>query len=231
MATGDSTDVTARLFRWLPTRWFPTGSGTRVYATMVGFSSALSAVYQQVVYVRLQARLGTVTDGFADLASYDYLANELPRIPGETDPAYVARIKANIFLAANTRAAIIAAVEGVTGQPARVIEPWQPNDTFVWGRSFWGVNTRVNPGQWANGNQRYKGLVVCSLPAGQGGGNPRFGWGNFFWATGPSYAVASGSWWGSALASSGIDLIISALKRVKVFGTSIYIQIVPPGSV
>ena len=48
----------------------------------------------------------------------------------------------------------------VTGFPARVIEPWQPNDTFGWGRSFWGVNTAANPGQWANGNQRCQALFA-----------------------------------------------------------------------
>lgn len=231
MATGDQLDTIGRLQRWLPTRWFPTSIGTRIYATLAGFASPFQAVFAQIAYTKLQTRLGTVTDGFADLASFDYLGNRLPRIAGESDAAYVARIKANIFLKANTRAAVLAAVESVTGYPARAIEPWQPNDTFVWGKSFWGVDTAANPGNWSDGNQRYNGLIVCSLPAdGQGTGS-RFGWGNFFWATGPTNAVASGSWWTTFIASTAIGLIYSAINRTKVFGTQVWVQIRPPGSI
>src|SRR6185312_11672150 len=172
MAVGDNSDVIGRLQRWLPTRWFPSDIGTRIYATLAGFSSALSAVYAQIAYVRKQTRLGTVTDGFADLASQDFLGDRLPRLSGETDAAYVARIKANIFPTANTRSAIEAAVVAVTGNPCRLIEPWQPNDNARYGSSFYGYNRKGRPGQYANGNQRYRGLVVCTLPI-AGAARPR----------------------------------------------------------
>jgi hypothetical protein len=235
MATGSIADITSRLQRWLPARWFPTqavnsdGTVPRVYAQLVSWATGLQAIWTQIQYTIAQTRLGTSTDGWLDLLSQDYFGGDLPRLSGETDAAFQARIAANLFLPANTPAAIQSAVESVTGYPARLIEPWQPAQTFVWGRSFWGVNTAANPGQWANGNQRYQGLIQCALPAATGsGGNPRFGWGNFFWGSGLANAVALGAWWTSFSGENGANLVYAIVNRLKMVGTTIYVQFVPP---
>lgn len=232
MATGDQNDVIARLQRWLPQGWFPNTPGTRIYAILSGFAAVLSGIYNLVAYAKLQTRVATATDGFLDLASQDYLGPNLPRLPGETDAAFSARIRANVFLAANTRTAIQNAIQNLTGAPVRMIEPWQPNDTFRWGVSFWGVDTAVNPGQWSNGNQRYQGLIVCSLPGGGIQNIPRSWWGKFFWNFGQSYATAAGAWWLNTVGLGGPNLIYAAINRLKVFGTSIFVKFVPspPGS-
>lgn len=230
MATGDANDIIGRLQRWLPTRWFPTDVGTRIYATLAGIASPLNAVWNQIAYVRQQTRLGTVTDGFADLASFDYLADRLPRIAGETDAAYVVRIKANIFLKANTRAAVQAAVESVTGYPARVIEPWRPNDNARYGSSFYGYNRRARPGQYSNGNQRYLGLIVCSLPA-TGAALPRRGYGGVFYTSDPTLVSPAGAFYSTALASADQQMVFDAINRVLVFGTQAYVKFVPPDQV
>lgn len=227
MATGDQADIVSRLQRWLPQGWFPNTTGTRIFALLSGFASLLSTIYGMVSYTKLQTRIATATDGFLDLISQDYLGQNLPKLPGETDQAFSKRIRANIFLAANTRTAIQKALQIVTGAPVRMIEPWQPNDTFVWGRSFWNVDTAINPGQWANGNQRYKGLVVCSLPAGGISNIPRSWWGKFFWSYGLGYALPTGAWWLNIVGTSAPALIYAAIIRLKVFGTSVFVKIVP----
>lgn len=235
MATGDQDDTIWRLFRWLPQGWFPTIKGTRIYAVVAGLASVLSTIFGMIAYTRLQTRIASATDGFLDLASRDFLGTRLPRIPGETDPAYSARIRANIFLAANTRPAIQQALENLTGNPVRMIEPWQPNDTFVWGRSYWGVNTRVNPGQWSNGNARYAGLIVCTLPTSGISNVPRSFWGKWFWnAVGslfPALALGAGAWWLQTPANGGPNLVYDAINRLKVYGTSIYVKFVAPGDI
>lgn len=227
MATGDQNDLISRLQKWMPQGWYPATTGTRIYAVMAGLASVLSSIFGMIAYARLQTRIATATDGFLDIISRDYLANNLPRIPGETDAAFSVRIRANIFLKANTRTNIQAYLQTITGYPVRMIEPWQPNDTFVWGRSFWGVDTTVNPGQWANGNQRYCGLIALTLPASGASGLSRSWWGQWFWNTVSSLAPAAGAWWLAFSGSNAEQLIYAAIIRLKVFGTSIYVKFVP----
>ena len=236
MATGDQTNNLIRLKATLPAGWFKSnGDGSGVSPTplldavLSGFAALGAWAYSLLQYVKMQTRIATATDGWLDIVSLDLFGGILPRLAGETDSAFRARIKANLFLPANTRAAVLEAVEAVTGFPARVIEPWQPNDTFRWGRSFWGVNNTANPGQWANGNQRCTALFVCALPLPAGfGGNPRFGWGNWFYGSNPALAVASGAWWTeSESQNAGAALVYSTINRVRPVGVSIFVKFVP----
>jgi len=228
MATGDQKDVIWRLQRWLPQGWFPTNVGTRIYAIVSGWASALSTVYVLIVYAKLQTRIATATDGFLDLASRDYLGKRLPRLSGEQDPAFSTRIRASIFLAANTRPAIQTALENLTGNSVRMIEPWQPNDNARYGRSFYGYNRQARPGQYANGNQRYKGLIVCSLPDSSGGGRPRRGYGNSFYTSDPALVSPAGAFYSQAPANGGQQLVFDAINRLKVYGTDVFVKFVPP---
>jgi hypothetical protein len=132
MATGDASDITLRLQRWLPSRWFPQGAGTRVWATISGFASVLAVNFQQVVYASAQSRIATSTDAFLDLASTDYL-NNFPRRSNEPDPAYSYRIRREIVRPRNTRAAIIEALQDLTGNTPTVFRPSNPTDTGGYG--------------------------------------------------------------------------------------------------
>jgi hypothetical protein len=237
MAIGDQTNNLVRLKAALPGGWFKSNgdesgiSPTPILdAALSGFAGLAAWAYALLQYVKLQTRIATATDGWLDIVSLDFFGGSLPRLAGETDGAFRARIKANLFLPANTRAALLNAVETVTGFPARIIEPWQPNDTFVWGRSFWGVNTAAHPGQWANGNQRCQALFACALPLPGGlGGNPRFGWGNWFYGSNPALAVASGAWWTqSGAQNAGAQLVYAVINRVRPVGVSIFVKFLPP---
>lgn len=226
--TGDQNDVTSRFLRWLPQGWFPSITGTRVYALAAGFGSILATIFGMVAYAKAQTRIATTTDGFLDLASQDYLGANLPRLLGESDTAFSARIRANIFLKANTRSAVQNALETVTGAPVRMIEPWQPNDNARYGNSFYGYNRLARPGQYANGNQRYSGLIECSLPIAGGGGRARRGYGGSFYTNGPTYASPAGSFYSQDPPSAGEDLVFNAINRLKVYGTHIFVKFLPP---
>lgn len=235
MPTGSQSDFVGRLQAWLPTRWFPTeaqnvnGSVPRIYALLSGAAAAFAQVWNQLQYARTQTRASTSTDGWLDLASEDFFGGTLPRLPGETDPAFQARIKANLFLPANTRAAIEEAVEKLTGYPARMIEPWQPNDNARYGSSFYGYNTVLRPGQYANGNQRYRGLIQTSLPAGGISGLPHRGYGNAFYGS-AGYAPG-GAFYLQQSPEQGTSAQVNAvINKLRSIGISVFIQFIPPPS-
>jgi hypothetical protein len=83
-----NSNIVFRLQNWLPNGWFPTINGTRIFATLTGFSAALSKVLAQINYTKLQTRIKSATDGFLDLISWDFFGPELPRNGAETDNAY-----------------------------------------------------------------------------------------------------------------------------------------------
>ena len=245
MATGDATDIRSRLRSVLPQGWFPepgdtigtASSPTPVLdAILSGIAETLSWIYSLLGYAKNQTRISTSTDGWLEIAALDYFGpGQFPRVPGETDASYAARIQAALLPKANTRQVIHDALVSLTGNPVRMIEPFDPRDTFVWGKSFWGVNTKTNPGQWSNGGMnaqsgdggfasRYGGLVVCTLPPNSGFGSKFLGWGNLFWGNAPVLNVLS-SWWSQGSASqANIAAVYALINKLRVMGTRVYVR-------
>jgi hypothetical protein len=126
--TLSATDIAGRVQRWLPSRWFPEGPGTRIWATISGSAASLLVLLQQTTYLKLQTRLSTATDGFLDLAASDFLTN-FPRRLNEPDPAYAARIQREIIRPRNTRAAIVQVLQDLTGNTPTVFRPSYALDT------------------------------------------------------------------------------------------------------
>ena len=62
--SGDQADISRRIFRWLPARWFPTDQGTLVQAVVNGLATGLASIYSMIAYAALQVRIATATDGF-----------------------------------------------------------------------------------------------------------------------------------------------------------------------
>lgn len=235
MATGDQTNILARLKTLLPPGWFPASSSGQTSPTPIldgilsGFSAIAAYGYSLIQYVKNQTRIATATDGWLDIISLDLFGGALPRNPGELDPAFRARIRANLFLPANTRAALQAAVQSVTGYPVRMIEPWQPNDNARYGSSFYGYNRAARPGQYANGNQRTAGLIVCSLPASSGGGGqPRRGYGGIFYTNGPTYAAPAASWYVQPNTGNAEQIVFSTINKFRALGVRVFVKFVPP---
>jgi hypothetical protein len=120
MATGDQTDMQARLRAVLPSEWFPAGPLPVLDTVLAGVGTAMAAAYNLLAFARAQMRLATSTGAFLDLFSFDFFGNGLLRRPGELDPAYGARISANLLAPKNTRAAVIEAVTLLTAPPSPI---------------------------------------------------------------------------------------------------------------
>jgi hypothetical protein len=139
MATGDQSDMLARLKAVLPTDWFPLSRSGQPSNTPVldgllsGPASAMSFIFSLIEYANDQTRIATATDVWLDLAALDYFGGNLTRNNGETDAAFSLRIRASLLPPAATRAAMVQVLTNLTGTPPKIFEPTYPMDTGAWG--------------------------------------------------------------------------------------------------
>jgi hypothetical protein len=145
MATGDQTDILARLKSYLPRGWF--GDLTQapiITALLTGIASVFSTIYLLVMFFWAQTRLDTSSGGWIDIWASDFLGTSLPRKNGESDAGYIARIKIAIFQKRATRPAMEAVLTQLTGNAPIIFEPARPYDSGCLGAntgvaSFCGV--------------------------------------------------------------------------------------------
>jgi hypothetical protein len=106
-----------------------------------GIGSMWAWLYSLIVYIALQTRIATATDVWLDIISLDYFGTGLPRNPNEPDATFSARIRANMFPPLQTRAAIVAAIQALTGRTPKIFEPANPLDggSYNTGYSGYGV--------------------------------------------------------------------------------------------
>lgn len=173
MAVGDATDVQRRLNALIPGSWFK-GQPPEIEALLSGIADSQSAIYSLVGYAKAQTRIQSSTDGFAELAAYDFFGLGFPRLPAETDAAYTQRIILEIFRERTTRKGIVKALTDLTGFAPVLVEPANPADTFAWDVSFWD---EANWGSTQNNNQIF---VIAYRPKGGGIANIP-GWDAGFW--------------------------------------------------
>ena len=127
MATGDSNDILGRIKALFPRGWFADASPIRD-GLAGGAAEAFAHAYSLLAYARLQTRIGTLTDGWLDLAAYDYFGLRFRRKPNETDNPFRTRILREIFRPRNTRAAITRVVTDLGSVPPLIIETNNPTD-------------------------------------------------------------------------------------------------------
>lgn len=121
---GDPTDISARLKRYLP-RWFGSAESTPILdALLWGIASIFAAVYDLVVFARLQGRIATSTGGWLDLTAFSFLGDLLPRFTREIEDSYRDRLRREIFRDRNTRQAGIDILTELTGAAPFVYEAW-----------------------------------------------------------------------------------------------------------
>lgn len=153
MARGDISDMAARIRAVLPTSWFPTTATGQptvspvLDGVLAGLGAGWAKIWNLLAYTRLQTRILTATDFFLDLISADFFGTTLPRKANESDDDFRARIEANLFAPKATRAAIIRAMQRLTGQTPVVFEPAYTHDTG-------GYGSRADPaagGGWGYG--------------------------------------------------------------------------------
>jgi hypothetical protein len=164
MATGDSDDISSRIIALVPTRWFADSNPIRD-AVIAGAANALALVYSILQYVKNQTRIGTATDGFLDLISFDYFGSTLPRRSSEMDSPFRQRILANLLRERATRKGLTQALATLTGRAPDIFEPWRIADTGAYNSSRTGYNTSGRYGSLQLNNQVF---VVAYRPTGSG---------------------------------------------------------------
>jgi hypothetical protein len=124
---GDIDDMRTRLRLTMPARWFADHAPV-LDGLFSGLSSVWSALYSLLLYVKLQSRIGTATNGFLDLAGKDLFSDPILRRLGETDDSFRARLKRAMRREQATRTGLIAAATEA-GFTVRIFEPARPADT------------------------------------------------------------------------------------------------------
>lgn len=173
MAIGDATDTLNRLQALIPSSWFRNANAQET-ATLSGIASSEAFLYSLIAYAKKQTRLQTTTDGFLDLAAWDFFGVRFPRFTGETDAAFLVRILLEIKRERATRKGVIQAVADLTGLTPIMIEPANPSDTWAWDISYWDIN---NLGSTQINNQFF---MTAYRPL--GGGIAKIpGWDSGYW--------------------------------------------------
>lgn len=130
MATGDRSDILSRLKAVLPSWW--AASSPVLDGVLSGFSTVASWGYGLLVYTQLQTRILTATDGFLDLAAFDFFGPRLRRFKNETDTSLSARIRAEVLRPRVSRGATSQALKDLTGKAPIFFEPWNTGDAGGW---------------------------------------------------------------------------------------------------
>lgn len=137
MATGDADDFAWRLRRVLPTGWFPDSAPT-LDTILQGMGTIWAALYNQLAFVRAQARIATSTGIWLDMAATDFLGR-FPRRLNEPDASYSLRIRREIVRPRNTRSAIIQVLQDLTGNTPTAFRPTYSADTGGIGTYSMGI--------------------------------------------------------------------------------------------
>lgn len=164
MAIGDNNDQFGRLKRLLPRSWFGDNAPV-IDALLRGFAGVNAQLYALIAYAKCQTRINTATDGWLDMIAYDFFGNGLPRRPGQSDDAYRAWIKVNLFREKATRKAIVLVVRELTGRDPLIIEPANPVDTGAYGGPMLGYGVA---GSYGSLSMPYEAFVTVFRSVGDG---------------------------------------------------------------
>lgn len=164
MSTGDAPNILARLKAVLPQSWFPDTSPV-LDGLLTGFATVGSFVYGLIAYARLQTRVQTATDGFLDLAAFDFFGLRVRRKQSQSDASLRALIQAEVLRERATRFGIQHAVEDLTGNPVRVFETFNPQDSGGWGTYAFAFDMA---GYWGSSSYPYTMFLDVVQPNGAG---------------------------------------------------------------
>ena len=164
MATGDQTDIIARLKTVLPSSWFATMAPVRD-AVLAGIGWMHAQIYALIIYIRQQGRISTATDVFLDIAVQDYTGSRLTRRLQESDESFRVRLLSALLPTGATRPAMIARLTTLTGNAPTIFEPTQPMDTGAYGYGGLGYNAAGGYGSLA---LPFQAFVSVRRPVSQG---------------------------------------------------------------
>jgi hypothetical protein len=220
MATGDAQDILGRIKALLPRRWFPDSTPV-LDALLSGPAWALALVYSLIQYAKDQTRIGTATDGFLDLISYDYFGTALPRRHSELDAPFRARILATLLRPKATRPGMIASLVNLTGRTPIIFEPWRVADTGAWGGTVGGFAWNT-AGAWGSLRLNAQAFITAYRPGSSGIPNVA-GWNSTYAGWGAPYlSLCSLSQIQGAVTDADI---YATVDSVKAAGTTMWTRL------
>lgn len=160
ISTGSVPDIVARMKSVLPSRWFA-DSAPVLDGVLTGLSATWAMLYTLLQSIRAQGRIATASGIFLDIAAQDYFGGALVRRAGEADPAFSARIRANLLAPKATRGALEAAISNLTGRTPQIFEPANPSDTGGYGTNTLGYGVC---GGYGSLNLPYQVFVMAFRP-------------------------------------------------------------------
>jgi hypothetical protein len=209
--------------------------GGVAYGVFFTLGTPLSFESGALSYAFEACLIETAQNGALDGKALDFFGSgfyALPRNPGESDAAYSARMLAALLPEGATRKAVSDAVQAVTGQAPRIIEPWRPSDTGVLdggpgaGMMFYDIDNVVTPGLMTDNGLGYQGFIQSILPLAQPfGNNPTPIMDEYTMnldVAGSSMLDAIGG-----ATPQGAQAVYNAINRVKCEGTIAWVQFVP----
>ena len=170
---GDLSNFLFRLKTVLPKRWFGEES-PNLDAVLTALATSWVWVYNLLTYVAQQARIGTASDTWLDLAAVDYLGQNFIRKAGEADTFFRARIKQALLRDAATRSAVAAGMLDLCGSEPRIIEPARASDTGAYGTLVGGADCPCygmaygETGGWGNLGLPLQFFISVKRPAAPG---------------------------------------------------------------
>jgi hypothetical protein len=166
---GDQQDMLARLRAVLPPRWFP-DSAPVLDGVLNGLATGWSWAYGMLQYVQAQTRIATASDIWLDIVAQDFFGTRLARRPGQSDATFRERIRRELFRERGTRAAVIVALQDLTGRTPLVFEPAHTGDTGGYAATHGGgggIGYGV-AGGWGSLDLPFQCFVTAYRPTGSG---------------------------------------------------------------
>lgn len=219
MATGDQSDIKARISALIPSRWFG-DSHPIVDALVMGGAYLLAGTYSMIMYVRNQTRISTASDGWLDLIAGDFFGTDLIRRAGQSDASFRALILSRLLREKTTRAGIVATLQTLTGNTPKVIELLRPADTGSYGGPLCGYGVA---GAYGSMSMPYQAFIQIARPTGQGIPNV-IGYGNSPGGYSTPSQIEYASIANVNSAATDAD-IYAAVEATKPAGTAIWVQL------
>lgn len=219
MATGDQSDIFNRLKALLPPTWFDSTSPL-LDGVLTASSQALAWCYSLYVYAKLQTRISTATDGWLDIAAYDFFGASMQRSAGQSDDLFRNQMKISLFRERGTRQAIIDILEDITGRTPYIFEPQRPMDTGSYGGPMIGYGVA---GGYGSLLLPYQAFVTAFRPISSG--IPYIAG---YTSTPSGYGVPSrGEYASQGMISGGVTdaQIYDAIAAVKMEGTIVWVRL------
>lgn len=162
MATGDQTDVFARLRSALPPWFGDITQAPLVGAVLTALATTQSFIYSLIVYATMQLRIMTATDGWLDMIAADFFGPTFFRHAGQSDASFRVAIIANLLRPRGTRAAVISILTQLTGRAPLLVEFNRPTDCGAYGGPYIGYSAA---GAWGTLNSMpLQAMVIAYRP-------------------------------------------------------------------